>query len=66
MQLPNIMDIKIGGRNIDGKKHKITKSVAQYFLKFNGCKMHFPALQDQSIFLSKYYMTEADTQDKFL
>jgi hypothetical protein len=43
MELPNIFDIKIGGRNVEGKKHKITKAVSQFYIKLNGCKMNFTA-----------------------
>ena len=44
MTLPNIFDIKIGGRNVEGKKHKITKSVSRYFIKLNGCRLNFPLI----------------------
>jgi len=38
-KMPNVFDIKIGGRNVEGKRHKITKSVLAYNIKLNGCKV---------------------------
>ena len=43
---PNIFDIKIGGRNIEGKRHKITKSVLHFNIKLNGCKVSFPSSEN--------------------
>lgn len=52
MAQPNIFDIKIGGRNMEGKTHKISKNVSQYCLKLNGCQLNFGA----SILLTKYFL----------
>lgn len=63
---PNIFDIKIGGRNVEGKKHKITKSVSQYFIKLNGCRMNFSGENKEAIFLSKYYLAQITEKPKIL
>jgi hypothetical protein len=52
MTQPNIFDIKIGGRNLEGKTHKITKNVSQYCLKLNGCQLNFTS----PVFLTKYFL----------
>jgi hypothetical protein len=63
--LPNILDIKIGGRNVVGKTHKITESVSKYYVKLNGCKINY-ARDDKSIFMSKYYLHEAKSIDQMV
>jgi hypothetical protein len=54
----SVFDIKIGGRNIEGKTHKITKSVSNYFIKLNGCKIWSGKDRKQSVLFSKYFLAK--------
>lgn len=63
---PNIFDIKIGGRNVEGKTHKITKSVSEFCLKLNGCQI--TDKQGQTTLLTKYFLskvTELKAMEEF-
>ena len=51
---PCVFDIKIGGRNIDGKKHKHVKPVSNLFLKLNGCSLLNVGGKD--LLFSKYFL----------
>lgn len=61
----SVFDIKIGGRNVEGKKHKVTKSVSQFFLRLNGCRVHF-ADTPHPLFLSKYYLADVVQPQRIL